>query len=277
MSVETARTIDQLDSSLPRNVDLIREGDDHLRLIKAVLKTSFPNFNSVMSMSSDKLNNLDKALTATDKDGNLTFGGAMTMTQGKTLNMGNNRLQNVSNPAADTDAVTLGYLKSPAARSLAYPVGSIYLSINATNPAQSLGFGTWANVGQGRFLVGVGTGTDGRGTQRGFGAGNNNNGFYETQLNANHIPPHAHGVDIWTQNGGNHQHFYNRWTRSEGGMQNAGHVGHGSQQAGFIRSGTEWGGEHNHRVLGNTQNTGGGARFDTFPVGFGVYIWQRTA
>ena len=35
-----------------------------------------------------------------------------------------------------------------------YPVGSIYFSINSTNPGQIFG-GTWSQIAQGRTLVGV--------------------------------------------------------------------------------------------------------------------------
>ena len=35
----------------------------------------------------------------------------------------------------------------------AYPVGSIYMNINATNPNSLLGFGTWARFGEGKMLV----------------------------------------------------------------------------------------------------------------------------
>ncbi len=41
-----------------------------------------------------------------------------------------------------------------------WPVGSIYLNVNGTNPGTFLG-GTWQQFGQGRCLVGVGTGNDG--------------------------------------------------------------------------------------------------------------------
>lgn len=46
MSVETASHISQLNTSWPQAVDLISEGDDHIRLIKTVLKTQFPNFGT---------------------------------------------------------------------------------------------------------------------------------------------------------------------------------------------------------------------------------------
>ena len=38
-----------------------------------------------------------------------------------------------------------------------YPVGSIYMSVDSTNPAQIFGFGTWVAWGAGRVPVGVDT------------------------------------------------------------------------------------------------------------------------
>ena len=41
---------------------------------------------------------------------------------------------------------------------LKLPVGSIYVSVSATNPAVTLGYGSWQSFGSGRVLVGVDTG-----------------------------------------------------------------------------------------------------------------------
>lgn len=35
-----------------------------------------------------------------------------------------------------------------------YPIGSLYFSVNSTNPATSLGFGTWSAFGAGKMMVG---------------------------------------------------------------------------------------------------------------------------
>ncbi len=43
MTVETASYISQLNNALPAVGDAVGEGDDHLRLVKSVLKTSFPS------------------------------------------------------------------------------------------------------------------------------------------------------------------------------------------------------------------------------------------
>jgi hypothetical protein len=36
----------------------------------------------------------------------------------------------------------------------AWPIGSVFLSVLATNPATLLGFGTWTQIASGQFLVG---------------------------------------------------------------------------------------------------------------------------
>jgi len=39
----------------------------------------------------------------------------------------------------------------------AFPIGSVYLAIVATNPNALLGFGTWVRIAEGQFLVGFKT------------------------------------------------------------------------------------------------------------------------
>jgi hypothetical protein len=46
----------------------------------------------------------------------------------------------------------------PAAAGQAFPVGSVFISVVATNPATLLGYGTWAAFGAGRVLVGLDSG-----------------------------------------------------------------------------------------------------------------------
>ena len=45
-----------------------------------------------------------------------------------------------------------------AALALMFPIGTIYTSSSSTNPSISLGFGTWVAFGEGKVLIGVGTG-----------------------------------------------------------------------------------------------------------------------
>lgn len=81
--------------------------------------------------------------------------------------------------AAGTDAST------------AWPVGSYYFSNSTTNPATTLGFGTWARQAEGRFVVGVGQGTDSNSNTRTFQSGNNG-GEYEVTLTEQQMPRHDH-------------------------------------------------------------------------------------
>lgn len=59
MGLETASTIAELQETNPLPTDAVSAGDDHLRLIKAVLKSQFPGKGG---------NGLDAPLTATEDD-----------------------------------------------------------------------------------------------------------------------------------------------------------------------------------------------------------------
>ena len=63
MPLEDGTTISSLDKSFPLPDDVVNQGDDHLRLIKKVLKTTFPGeggegFNIPITATEEELNNL---------------------------------------------------------------------------------------------------------------------------------------------------------------------------------------------------------------------------
>jgi hypothetical protein len=58
MTVEGAVYIDSLNPALPPGNDPKSEGDDHLRLIKSVLKSTFPNLTGAMTATQAQLNNI---------------------------------------------------------------------------------------------------------------------------------------------------------------------------------------------------------------------------
>lgn len=70
-----------------------------------------------------------------------------------------------------------------------YPIGSVYISLTETNPGTYLK-GTWEQFGQGRTLIGVGTGNDGTNTQE-FEV-NTTGGEYKHRLVIDEIPSHTH-------------------------------------------------------------------------------------
>ena len=80
MAVESATYVNQLNETLPTNTDPISEGDNHLRLIKQVLKNTFPNIGGQVTLSDSDLNNAairaaaltSGALVKADASGKLT-------------------------------------------------------------------------------------------------------------------------------------------------------------------------------------------------------------
>lgn len=58
MALETATLISGLQPSNPTTADPVRQGDDHIRLIKGALKNTFPNLTAAMTASAAELNKL---------------------------------------------------------------------------------------------------------------------------------------------------------------------------------------------------------------------------
>ena len=59
MTVESATYISQLNTAYPAASDSIAEGDDHVRLVKSVLKSQFPNLaTTAVSQTSAQMNKL---------------------------------------------------------------------------------------------------------------------------------------------------------------------------------------------------------------------------
>lgn len=92
-----------------------------------------------------------------------------------------------------------------------YPVGSVYVSLtNSSNPADILGFGTWAALPAGYGLVAQGTATAEDGSTLTFTAGSKT-GEFKHQLTVGELAQHIHiyrtmalrsadidaSVDVW--------------------------------------------------------------------------------
>jgi microcystin-dependent protein len=127
-----------------------------------------------------------------------------------------------------------------------YPVGSIIFSIDNITPQNRFG-GTWVQISQGRFVVGVGTGNDG--IQNKVFAAGNTTGEYEHQLTIAEMPNHTHG-----------------------GVMRYPNIG------GSITEQNQKGGPEDYVSFNqNTISTGGNGYHENTPPGFGMYVWQRTA
>jgi len=80
-----------------------------------------------------------------------------------------------------------------------YPVGSVFISTNSTNPSNLFSGTEWEAYGQGRTLIGAGTGTDSNNTSMTFENGKTG-GEYKHQLTINEMPAHNHSLAIYGQN-----------------------------------------------------------------------------
>jgi hypothetical protein len=69
-------------------------------------------------------------------------------------NVGTNTHAQIDTHIADTDI----HLTISTIVDLMYPIGKLYFSLEATNPEDIWGVGTWVPYGEGKFFVGVDTG-----------------------------------------------------------------------------------------------------------------------
>ena len=143
-------------------------------------------------------------------------------------------------------------------KSAMYPVGSVYITYNNNNPGNFLG-GTWERFGQGRTLVGEGTGNDGS-TSMSFTA-NASGGSYSHS--------HIYGIKVNEYYGSNANI---RVRKSDGSWQDGAKDGaeyaifNNSNQAGNKKLNTM-----TYKIESNTSNS------STIQPYIVVYFWRRTA
>jgi len=155
-----------------------------------------------------------------------------------------------------------------------YPVGSIYMSVNAANPGTLFG-GTWEQI-TGRFLLG--TGHCGQNSDTTFGNIDSPDGWSAPSgttggedfhtLNVGEMPAHSHtplGAEDWGI--AEYRSVPNKSGIWSGPIQ----TGDGLM-LGAVNDGNTY-----IALRSNTGNTGGGGRHNNMPPYFAVYIWRRTA
>lgn len=93
--------------------------------------------------------------------------------------------------------------------SLAWPIGSVFVSVANTNPATLLGFGTWVAFGTGRCLVGLDAG------QTEFDTLEKVGGEKTHTLVLNELTPHAHVQDAHNHTQDPHNHTQDPHTHTQ--------------------------------------------------------------
>ncbi|KAI5522724.1 phage tail repeat-like family [Trichomonas vaginalis G3] len=153
------------------------------------------------------------------------------------------------------DKKELQTLKTEILQTL-YPIGSLYTSMNSTNPATVLGFGTWEQIVD-RFLYCANSSKETGGSKT---------------ISGENLPAHSHYIDLSTSQAGWHSHRYWDWSAMIKGK--------GYDVKDNVKfaidcywSNTEGGGNHTHRVSGYTQTTGQSK--DYMPPFMTVYAWYR--
>ena len=182
-----------------------------------------------------------------------------------------------------------------------YPVGSIYMSVNDTDPGTLFG-GTWQQI-QGKFLLGASSGHSAGST----------GGAETVTLSAGNIPAHTHTIPDHTHTVPNHIHTVPAHTHTATASTAGVHshdirrtmnAASGSARYAFEGSANVFkptldAGAHTHTITvaskaafnttssgtcttgsggsGNTGSTGSGSAVGIMPPYLAVYMWQRTA
>lgn len=292
MTVEVASFVSELNISWPLNGDLIKEGDDHIRLIKSTLQNTFSGFNKRLTITADSLNSLDSNMTFGNDS--VSCGASFYMTgTAKTFNfnkdgVGTNRnvVTGIPTPRTGTDglddAVSRRYLEQGGGASSAWPIGSVYTSISSVNPASVFNFGTWEAFGAGRTLIGMGVGNDGTDSNN-YNVVMQTGGAYNHTLTQNEMPNHTHPHTIGgsTTSAGEHYHefmgdddlkAFNKRLRSIS-YDAESHGGPG----GIFATSTSGAHSHSLNITGGVSGTGGGGKHNNMMPYITVYFWRRTA
>lgn len=164
-----------------------------------------------------------------------------------------------------------------AAKLAMFPVGSVYITINDNNPALFIG-GTWARIGQGRTLIGVGTGTDNNETEQAFQP-NESGGEYTHTLSVSEMPAHRHWISGAAYDDGNMSHSGSN-SQDFGLVGDAGSYTSYDQCKGNGRYDAWCGGAAAGGASGKGTNSANGYANDAhtnIQPYITVFFWQRTA
>lgn len=264
---------------------------------------AFPAVPNTLIASADfntVLNDIAQALS------NCLFRDGQAIPNGD-FDLGNNKIIRLAAGTAATDAVNFGQLSALETSletlletllgdvegglpSVIFPVGAIYITAGNTNPGTFLG-GTWAQIAEGRTLIGVGTlGGDT------YAAGATG-GAASVSLTIGQMPAHDHGGATGAQStdhthsgtvssAGGHTHAtsINEWV--EGGASSGTYQATNSTTTAGAEIQTDSAGSHTHTItLDNSSAShthvvseqGSGQAHENRMPYLAVYFWQRTA
>lgn len=156
-----------------------------------------------------------------------------------------------------------------------YPVGSIYMSVNSTNPSTYFG-GTWVAWGSGRVPVGINT------SDTNFSTVEKTGGASTVTLTTSQMPSHTHtftGSSATTNSNGAHTHTLNLNKTAWSGTGGSRVVVDSTDYTALTNNKTSSNGAHTHTLTakGSNANTGGGGAHTNLQPYIVCYMWKRTA
>ena len=134
-----------------------------------------------------------------------------------------------------------------------YPVGHVIFSMNTNNPASYLQFGVWQRVAVGKFIAGVGDGTDSNGVVKAFSSRDNVGEWEHTQTEVE-VGSHTHkaGEKRWGNPDNDNAEIY--WVDN----------GYGNLPADLPN-------------VEENQEQGTVQAMNVTTPSFGMYVWERIA
>lgn len=141
----------------------------------------------------------------------------------------------------------------------AFPVGSVFISVVATNPATLLGYGTWAAFGAGRVMVGLDA------ADAAFDTVEETGGSKTHTLSVAEMPAHTH-----VQNAHTHQFLPRSATTGSVSSIVTGTLDTSSTISGANQP-------HVQAATAVNQDTGGGGAHNNLQPYIVVRMWKRTA
>jgi len=165
-----------------------------------------------------------------------------------------------------TNKVVINNVEQPTASTLTtlfdiiFPVDSLYLTAENINPSTTFSGTAWQLVSEGRYLAGVGTGSDKNGDQATINEGSSSDlvGEYEHLLTIEEMPSHSHDQN----------------NRIESSRQ----LVDGSLEITVQRGRSDDIDDGSSSRSTKTTSTGGSdPHHNNMPPYFGVYVWQRTS
>ena len=228
--------------------------------------------------------------------GSLTVSGTTTLeggirikpsgkAYGSVINIGDGDFVHISEPTDDNleikaknvNFVTTGGLTLNNKKILTideiYPVGSIYMSVNSTNPSTLFG-GTWAAWGTGKMPVGIDT------SQTEFGTVEKTGGAKTHTLTVSELPVHNHSIasrTVTSTTNGEHVHG-GKVVKDAASGTSKNRYNNNSET--IFNNFTTSAGAHNHNVqipAHSTDNKGNGTAHNNLPPYITCYMWKRTA